>query len=468
MEEQRVSHVPRMRGPMMWAYLAGAVAVAALLVLPSDGPLAWLAFAIATAGVSVVLALVPNGTAWGAAALFGLVAVKDGIPVVASASMGVYHVVAAALAIVMAVCFIGTRPRRLPRLSPLEWALAGPFLAGLWSLPTSIAPNLTVTYGARLLLLWVVAVLVARSLRTEGARRNALISLVTGGFAISLVAVAQWIWHRPAFGNFIVHGNAFDGTLIVRPAGFFLDPNFLGMYLVLASLAALALAFGGGRRAFLWLLPTVPMLGVVAITYSRSSWVSLIVGVLVLVVLVPKKARLWLAAVLAVGVVLAVALVGPASLATRVASVFVFEADSSSATRLLMTESTMEMIADRPLFGTGLEAFAEAYPSYQRPGARSDVAHPHQVPLALVAETGVAGLVAQIALLLATAVAIRRVWRAGLSPANAAVISGIAALLVGVFLQFFLYFEPLWLMTGLLAAAAWAPREERDPVPLPT
>jgi O-antigen ligase len=251
-----------------------------------------------------------------------------------------------------------------------------------------------------------------------------------------------------------VHGNAFDGTLIVRPAGFYLDPNFLGMYLVLASIAALALAFGGGRRALLWLLPAAPMLSVIAITYSRSSWVSLVVGVVMLVPLVPKKARLSLAGVLAVAVVLAVALVGPASLATRVTSVFELEPDSSSATRLLMTESTLEMIADRPVSGTGLEAFAEAYPSYAKPGARLDVTHPHQVPLALVAETGIAGLVVQIALLAATVAALRRVWRSGLSPVNAAVISGMAALLVGVFLQFFLYFEPLWLMTGLLAAAA--------------
>jgi len=451
---EQVTRTSRGRGRIARACLAGAIAVAALLVLPSEGPLAWLDFAIASAGTAVVLALIPDGTAWGAAALFALVAAKDGLGVVDSASVGVYHVVAAALAVVLIARFFRKRPLRLPRLSPLEWALGGPFLAGLWSLPASLVPGLTATYTARLLLLWVVAVMVARTLRTEGTRRNALIGLVAGGVAISFVAVAQWVWHRPAFGHFVVHGNAFDGTLIVRPAGFYLDPNFLGMYLVLASLAAFALAFGGGRRALLWLLPTVPLLGVIAITYSRSSWVSLVVGVVMLVPLVPKKARLSLAGVLAVAVVLAVALVGPASLATRVTSVFELEPDSSSATRLLMTESTLEMIADRPVSGTGLEAFAEAYPSYAKPGARLDVTHPHQVPLALVAETGIAGLVVQIALLAATVAALRRVWRSGLSPVNAAVISGMAALLVGVFLQFFLYFEPLWLMTGLLAAAA--------------
>ena len=444
----------RVSANTLWAALAGAIAVGSIAVLPSDGPVAWLAFALSTAATAALIALVPKGTVWGCVALFALVGAKDGLSVVDAASVSAFHVVLAALAIVVAIHFLKTRPRRLPRLSALEWALAGPFLAGLWSLPTSIAPNATVTYSARLLLLWLAAVLVARTLRTEAERRNALIALVAGGVAISVVAVAQWIWHRPAFGHFVVHGNAFDGTLIVRPAGFYLDPNFLGMYLVLASIAALALAFGGGRRALLWLLPAAPMLGVIAITYSRSSWVSLVVGALVLVVLVPKKARAWLAAVLAVGLVLAVVLVGPASLITRVASVFDVEPDSSSATRLLMTKSMLEMIADRPVFGTGLEAFADAYPAYQSPGAREDVSHPHQVPLALVAETGIAGLLAQIVLLGAAVAALRRVWRSGLSAADAAIIAGMAALLVGLFLQFFLYFEPLWLMTGLLAASA--------------
>lgn len=464
MEGQKTG-AARVPGRTLWACLAGVVAVGSLVVLPSDGALAWPAFALATAATAVLIALVPNGAAWGGAALFALVGAKDGLSVVDSASVGAFHVVAAALVTVTIVRFLRDRPRGLPRLSSLEWALAGPFLAGLWSLPTSLVPNATITHSARLLLLWVIALLVARTLGTEAARHNALIALVAGAVAVAFVAIAQWIWHRPAFGHFVVHGNAFDGTLIVRPAGFYLDPNFLGMYLVLATLAALALAFGGGRRALLWLLPTVPMLAVIAVTYSRSSWVSLVVGMLMLVPLVPKRARLSLAAVFAAGLVLAVALVGPASLATRVTSVFGFEADSSSATRLLMTESTLEMIADRPVFGTGLEAFAEAYPSYQRPEARPDVTHPHQVPLALVAETGIAGLLAQIALLLTTLAAIRRVWRSGLSPVKAAIISGMAALLVGLFLQFFLYFEPLWLMTGLLAAAALDARAESSPAP---
>jgi len=53
----------------------------------------------------------------------------------------------------------------------------------------------------------------------------------------------------------------------------------------------------------------------------------------------------------------------------------------------------------------------------------------------------------------------RRRYREGLSAVDMAVVTGLATLLLGSMLQYFLYFKPLWLLCGLLAAGT------RRPVP---
>ncbi len=82
--------------------------------------------------------------------------------------------------------------------------------------------------------------------------------------------------------------------------------------------------------------------------------------------------------------------------------------DASSRTRLLMYVSSAEMIRDHPVFGVGLEAYQKVYPRYRKADALERIAHPHQVPFAFVAETGVMGLLAQIALGIAAIVSFLR------------------------------------------------------------
>jgi O-antigen ligase len=429
--------------------------VAAIALLPDVGPLAWISFALASVAGALALALVPDSTEYGAAALLAAIALKDGVTVVGSASVGVFHVAALALALVWIIRLWRASPRpadaRGFRLSVLEWALAGPFVAGLWSLPTSLHTTKTVLYSGRLLLLWAIAVLVARSLATERGRHRALMWFVGGSVALACVGLAQW--GGLPLGHVAIQGNSLDGTLITRPAGFYLDPNFLGAHLVLGAAGGLALALGRGR-SWWWLASLAPMLAVVALTYSRSSWLALVLGLLACVALAPRGLRVRLAVFVVAAGIVGVALVGPSSLLARVTSIFELESGSSSATRLLMAEAMVDMIADRPVFGTGLEAFTEAYSTYRLPGALVAVSHPHNVPLALIAETGIAGLIVQIIAITAVLSAVRRRWRAGPSDVDVWIVACLVALFASAVLQFVLYFEPMWLVVGVLAGAA--------------
>jgi len=432
------------------------VSCVVIAVLPSSGALSWVAFVVASVCVGLAIALVPKGREYGAAGLFVAAALKDGIRI-ADGQASVFHVLAVGLALASIAHLVRGRPQGATRISGLEWALAAPLVAGLWSLPASLDQASTLAYSGRLLLLWLVAVLVSTSLETDEARHRALAWLAASSSLLAAFALLQWAAPGLQIGHTAVQGNFQDLVLLTRPAGFYRDPNFLGAHLVLGALAGLLLASQGGKSWF-WLAPVTLMVGVTALTYSRSSWLSLAVGLLVLVVLGPRTLRLPIIGVVLAATLAGAVMIGPARLLDRVTSTSNAIAGSSTATRLLMTQSMFEMILDRPVFGTGLEAFDEAYPEYLKEGARTDVTHPHQVPLALIAETGIAGLVTQVVLLWAVAASTRRLLKSALRMTDRAILAAVAAMLVGLVLQFFLYFELLWLVVALLAAAekdAW-------------
>lgn len=427
-----------------------SLASLALCIVPLDGAVAWARFGVVVALAAAAVLSHRDGAIYAASALFATVGLKDGLPIVPGAYVGVFHVVLAAAIIAAGIRVLRGEQRLALRLRPLEWALGLLPLAGLWSLPTSLAPGQTLASIARLLMLWAAALVVSRSLADRRAVRTAVLAFVATAVPLALLAFAQWLAPDVVIGS--MHRSGGASGVLTRPAVFYLDPNFLAAHLVLAALAALWLV-GSARRWWLPVAAAVTSLGAVAITLSRSAWVSAAAGLAVLVAVGSRRVRLA-----TVGVVVAVALggmalIGPAAIGDRALSVFEAQSDQSNLTRMQMARSTLAMIADRPVFGTGLKAFDVAFPDYWRPGGNPVVTHPHQVPLAVVAETGVAGALALVLLLITGFVAMRS---AGRDPEGlgGAVTAGIVALGVGSLFQYFLYFEPAWLYAGLLAAAA--------------
>lgn len=426
----------------------------AVAVVPLGGALEWVRFVVAAALVAAAVLSHPDGPACAAAALFVTIALKDGALVVPGVYVGLFHVVLAGA--VGAAVIVALRRRALPDLRPrgLEWALGLLPLAGLWSLPTSLAPGQTALACARLVMLWAAALVVSRSLTDRRTLRVAVVAFAFAAVPLAVLAFLQWAF--PGLGIGTVHRPAVGAQ--IRPAGFYLDPSFLGAHLVLAAGASLWIA-GTARRWWLWTAAAVGMLGVVALTYSRSAWLEAAAGIAVLLAIGNRRVRTVTLGVTVAAALAGAVLLGPSLVTGRALSVFDYGTESPNATRVLMARSTLAMIADRPLFGTGLKAFDVAYPGYRLPGADVSIAHPHQVPLALVAETGLAGALALGALALTGVGAMVRARR-DCSPAGGAAAVGVLALGVGSFFQYFLYFEPAWLFAGLLAAAASAQSEK--------
>jgi O-antigen ligase len=417
-------------------------------VVPVGGAAEWIRFAVAVALVAAAILAHERGPVLAAAALFAVIALKDGVLLVEDSFVGLFHVVLAGSVLAALVRSARAKAPRALRLEGLEWALGLVPLAALISVPTSLAPGTSALYAARMAMLWVSALVVSRSLDDPRELRIATAAFVGAATAVSVIGLAQWA--IPGFTIGTVFGAG--GPEPIRPAGFYIDPNFYATHLVLAALVALWLA-GSVRRWWVPVSAAVLMLAVVALTLSRAAWVALAVGLAVLVVMGNRRGRIAVAGVAATAATGAVVLLGPGAALARLASVLDVSGNTSNVTRLLLARSSLAMIADRPVFGTGLEAFGLAYPAYALPGAQVGVTHPHQVPLAFVAETGVVGLIALVTVVVIGALALRAVGRSP-SGIGGALVACVLAVGVGSLFQYFLYYEVAWLLAGLLMAAA--------------
>ncbi|MDP2726874.1 MAG: O-antigen ligase family protein, partial [Dehalococcoidia bacterium] len=242
-------------------------------------------------------------------------------------------------------------------------------------------------------LFYLMFVSVLRGERAVWRMVNALVIL---GAAVSVIALYHYF--------FVGIVEATGG--VRRMLGIYHSPNALALFLGRTAPVALALGLGFSLRAF----PRVPLsarikgwsegwghgwpyLAAVAIigaslllTFSRGAWIA--VGAAFLIVASLRGRRTMLAMAGAAALVLLVAL--PFLSLGRLASVVT--ADQ----RLYVWQSAIQMIADKPWTGLGLDNFLYYYREggYMLPQAwaEPDVSHPHNILLDYWTRLGVLGV----------------------------------------------------------------------------
>lgn len=340
--------------------------------------------------------------------------------------------------------------RRRERLGGAHWvlaALAAPAVAGLLSIPLSVDPARSALYSGRLLLLWVAVAVVALSMRSTADVRSALGTVAALGVALTSVALAQLAFPGAGIGRAYVPtaGNVLG---LLRPAAFFMDPNFLGGFLAMGALVAAAIAVWSGRRGGLvWGACAIASAFGMAITLSRSAWVGFAAGAMTLVALAPRARRL------AVGGALATFAVAAAIAVPGTVERFAAGVDRSARIRVELASAELAIATQRPVTGTGLATFGRVYEEAGGSARTGRILDPHQVPLTVAAETGAVGVAAMAAVLAGLAAAAIRRRRLGWEPEDAAVAVALVALSVQALFQNYTYFEPLWLTLALAAAA---------------
>lgn len=208
---------------------------------------------------------------------------------------------------------------------------------------------------------------------------------------------------------------------------------FFSIYMTLAGvlslvlLAALPRLIGGRLRSRPWAV--VAWCGGAAgflATFVRGAWVGFAAGVGVVLALLPRRR---LAAVVPVGT-LAVAVLLVPQVRQRAWSI-ADPMDPTARERWAMWASALVMARDHPWLGVGPGQVRRAYPTYAAPAYRQRVrGHVHNTPLQILAERGVLGLTAWLAIFATfflRSVGVLRALPSGAQPERLLVIGSVAA-----------------------------------------
>lgn len=204
------------------------------------------------------------------------------------------------------------------------------------------------------------------------------------------------------------------GFLYGRGGGLFGNPDFAGAFLVLPFVLAIGLVTS--ERSTGWRAAAaagVLLMGAaIVVTQVRAAWVGTIAGLVVIALLqlrhsgpAARRNVLLVGAVIAVALFVGVAIAQPSLIFERMRVHEGASLDTVSSGRLTGWNDSLHVIADRPLTGTGPDAFTLGwYPhtealSDPRTGASSYFEDPHNVYLSVGATLGVPALLAFLILL---------------------------------------------------------------------
>jgi hypothetical protein len=262
--------------------------------------------------------------------------------------------------------------------------------------------NVAATYGGALLgfdptvgigLATAIAGLVAAHFallayyRDAGTPRTVYLALLVSGLAAALFALALVVLRRPGDLYAYNHG---------RAVGTFLNPNELAEYLLayLGAAAGLAMVRRGTPLGHFSLGCTAVGGVAFALTFSRWGLISAGAGLVAyLVAMRPRRGAAW-----AVGALAAV-------LALNIGLAATHHEPLDTSARDVAWRAGLTTWLHFPLTGVGPLAFVRLYSVMRAPdapGPDTPVAFdPHDLPLSILAETGIVGLAAFAATLIA-------------------------------------------------------------------
>jgi O-antigen ligase len=282
---------------------------------------------------------------------------------------------------------------------------------------------------------------------------------VAVGLAVVFAGIGFVEYHRRELllNPKIVAANQYDNYFRVN--SLFFDPSIYGRFLAIVMLGVTTVVLWTARRRDVLLggLVLLWLLGGLITSFSQSSIAALLLGLAVL------AAWRWgtrpTAAVAGVLVVLAgaVVLAAPASLHIGLKGPGGSTSNATSGRSKLVSRG-LQLFADRPLQGYGPGSFPREYRLHNQVSSVSATSASHTTPITVAAEQGVVGLVLYAALLV---VAFGLLFRgAGRSPPRIALAACFAALVLHTWTYADFLEDPItWALLGIGAALAAADSE---------
>jgi putative inorganic carbon (hco3(-)) transporter len=336
-----------------------------------------------------------------------LCALMAGLPLVTRGGLSLLIVAAGLLWLVWAL-----RTPAGPIRAISGWLLA---VVAVAVLATGCSPVPLAAFKGLLKLLSYLGVYALMRQLLEAAPQwwNRLVAaLLAGELASAVIAIRQLYGDTSELARWADPNSVADGT--IRVYGPLENPNLLAGYLIpILPIALVALLRWRSWPQRLFAAASL-VLGAVALflSYSRGGWLGMLaaLGSLALLLVLrqtrswpPLWRRLFPVLLIAAGVaLLVVAVTQIEPLRIRVLSLVAGRQDSSNNFRINVWMAALAMVQDRPWLGIGPgnSAFNLIYPLYQQP--KFNALSAYSVPLELLVEGGVPGLLAGLGLLQAS------------------------------------------------------------------
>lgn len=190
------------------------------------------------------------------------------------------------------------------------------------------------------------------------------------------------------------------GEKILRASGTFHDPNVAATFLMFGIIMSLSLILYGKiklkEKIVYIVLSIISFMGMLA-TFSRTGWISLFIGIIVLLFFNKNRKKLFIYFLFMIIVVI-IGLIFTSYgdfIFIRITSIFDFLGDPSIRSRIFMGLSGLEMYLDNPIFGIGYRGFPKLYNFYIHPMAPPTLLYvneSHTLIVTLISELGLFGV----------------------------------------------------------------------------
>jgi O-antigen ligase len=293
-----------------------------------------------------------------------------------------------------------------PWLGPLALFLGAAAVSTLISPDWRAALGILRAYFIEPVLFFAMLLDVMKDKKKIDVTAATLAALAALTIALGVIAIFQKL---TGFG---IPNPTWQAEATRRVTAFYGYPNAIGLFvtpLVVLFAAQAWQAIEAGRRRAAALPAAAAVLGLVAavLAVSQGAMLGIACG-LFLLGLTHRRLRLPTLGLAAVA--LAAVLAVPAARHEAIALVTL--SDDSGSVRQGIWSETAAMLLDRPVFGAGLSGFQANFAPYHQIRGVEIFMYPHSWPLNFWSETGLAGLIGFVLIIIAFYRATYRRWRA--------------------------------------------------------
>jgi O-antigen ligase len=409
------------------AWFGGAVSVGVVLVLGAlGGPVA------AGLGALALVALVAGAIRTALIGPFVALLLPAGEPAhVLGAQVSPLEAVVGGAALGYLVGVVSRRER--PRTALADWV----FAALLAAMAISMLGPVDTSDRAREILFWGALGVVFHGVRCDLQRSRKTRGLLTALATSALIEASMGLYEY--VDRWSDRFSSLHGAIVYPlPQGSMGHPNALAQFLVLVSLAvlALALAEGGAVRRLGFMVAGAGALALV-VTFSRASWIAFAAGASVYLVDRRTRRPVLAGGAVALAAAAGLALFNGGAIGARISSLFGSESSELYDFRFELMGRAARIVAAHPLTGSGHFEESGVY------AGRPDLAtHPHNLFLGIAVFFGAPAAIAFGALVLIAARSAWRGYRSGLDRLTLTALGFVA--LVVAFLVNGLLEYPFW------------------------